>query len=192
MPNAIKALFLDRDGVINVNHGYVFQKQDCSFVEGIFELCQAAQSKGFSIIIVTNQSGIARNFYSKKTFLHFSRWMEHEFFKRGVIITHTYHCPHHPKVGRTYKRRCLCRKPRAGMIFKAQKDFKINLQKSIMIGDSKSDIACARTANIGKIVYFRDKNVHAEEHTNFSPNLGIDKSRKFYKAKTLSSIRSLL
>jgi histidinol phosphatase-like enzyme len=78
------------------------------------------------------------------------------------------------------------------MIFKAQRDFGINLQRSIMIGDSKSDIACARAAKVGRVVYFRDKAAHAQEHSTFSPNLTLDKSRRFYKAKTLSSISSLL
>src|SRR5690606_15307528 len=83
-----KALFLDRDGVININHGYVYQIEQFEFIEGIFELCKKARDKGYQIIIVTNQSGIARRYYSEKAFKQLTRWVEHQFWKRGIKVRH--------------------------------------------------------------------------------------------------------
>ncbi|KZY92943.1 D,D-heptose 1,7-bisphosphate phosphatase, partial [Oleiphilus sp. HI0073] len=126
-----KALLLDRDGVINVNHGYVHRPEDCSFVKGIFDLCAAAQRKGYTIIIVTNQSGIARGYYDNQQFHQFSQWIESQFRAQGIQIRHTYHCPHHPKLSSP----CTCRKPKPGMIHKAARDYKLNLSNSILVGD---------------------------------------------------------
>ena len=100
-----KALFLDRDGVININHGYVSKKEDFDFIDGIFELCRKARKKGYAIIIVTNQSGIARGYYSEDEFKRLTRWVEHQFWKQGIQILHTFHCPHHPD----YSFSCCCR-----------------------------------------------------------------------------------
>jgi len=144
-----KALFLDRDGVINVNHGYVFQQQDFDFIEGIFELCQKARDKGYQIIIVTNQSGIARGYYSEHEFKRLTRWVEHQFWKKGIKIRQTLHCPHHPM----YSLPCCCRKPKIGMLTKASRRFGIDRSQSIMIGDSLSDMQCARTAGVGTRIY---------------------------------------
>lgn len=183
-----KALLLDRDGVINVNHGYVYQAQDCDFVEGIFDLCAEAQAKGYTIIIVTNQSGIARKYYSTKQFLAFSHWIEAQFSARGIHITHTYHCPHHPKISG----RCTCRKPRPGMLFKAARNHHLSLSDSIMVGDSRSDILCAQTAKVGKAVLFKDDNVDDSHVSNIYPDLYLERSKRYYKARSLSSITRLL
>lgn len=186
--NARKALLLDRDGVINVNHGYVHKAEDCEFVEGIFDLCAEAQIKGYAIIIVTNQSGVARKYYSEHQFQTFSRWIEAQFSARGISVSHTYHCPHHPKISG----HCLCRKPRPGMLFKAAKDFGISLSNSIMVGDSRSDITCARAANVGKAVLFKDDNVDTAHMSRIYPDLYLERSKRYYKARNLSSITRLL
>lgn len=154
-----KALFLDRDGVINVNHGYVFEKENFDFIDGIFKLCKKATKKGFVIIIVTNQSGIARHYYSEKDFQRLSKWVEHQFWKKGINILHTFHCPHHPD----YSFSCCCRKPRIGMLTKASRRFRIDLSKSIMIGDSLSDMQCAQNAGIAKRIYLNPKLTRLKE-----------------------------
>jgi D-glycero-D-manno-heptose 1,7-bisphosphate phosphatase len=148
-----KALFLDRDGVININHGYVYQIDKFEFIDGIFELCKKARDKGYQIIIVTNQSGIARGYYSEKTFKQLTKWVEHQFWKKGIKITHTFHCPHHPK----YSHPCCCRKPRPGMLTKASRYFRIDRSKSIMIGDSLSDMQAARSVGIGRRLYLNHR-----------------------------------
>ncbi len=183
-----KALFLDRDGIINENHGYVYRREDCDFIEEIFELAKAAQAKGYLIIIVTNQSGIAREYYTQQAFFTFSRWLEHEFWRRGIRITHTYHCPHHPKVGGTFGRPCCCRKPRPGMIFRAMRQFGIKLNHSVMIGDSTSDILCAQRARVGQRVLFKQDTSKSSHHT---PALER-KARGHFVARNLRAITALL
>ena len=183
-----KALLLDRDGVINVNHGYVHRQEDCDFVDGIFDLCKEAQRKGYAIIIVTNQSGIARKYYDEATFQSFTHWIESMFSKQGIRVQHTYHCPHHPK----FSQPCTCRKPRPGMITKATRDFKLRLADSVMVGDSSSDVAVARTAGVGKAVLFKDPNVHSAHRSRIFPELYLEKSKRFYKTRSLSSVTRLL
>ncbi len=94
-----KALFLDRDGVINVETGYVHCREEFIFQEGIFELCSAAESLGYLIIVVTNQAGIARGYYTESEFFELTEWMIAEFERRGIAITKVYHCPYHPVHG---------------------------------------------------------------------------------------------
>ncbi|MFT6030265.1 MAG: D-glycero-D-manno-heptose 1,7-bisphosphate phosphatase [Oleiphilaceae bacterium] len=177
-----KALFLDRDGVINVNHGYVFQKDDFDFVDGIFDLALKASKAGFIIIIVTNQSGIARKYYSEKTFYELSAWLENQFWKRGIKIEQTLHCPHHPK----FSQRCTCRKPKPAMITKAVRRFHINLKQSIMVGDSLSDMRCAQIAKIKTRVYLNPRLNH------FKGKLIKPALKPYYESIDLKSIQQLI
>jgi len=182
-----KALFLDRDGVININHGYVHTPDQCDFVSGIFDLCRSAHRKGYLIVIVTNQSGIARNYYSRKAFYQFSRWIEHQFWLQSIKITHTYHCPHHPQETSAYGRTCTCRKPKPGMIMKARRQFGIALRQSILVGDSLSDMQCAQRAGVGKAVLFR-----YAPHTNYAPALAQPTKKPYYQAHSFKQIATLL
>ena len=186
--NTRKALFLDRDGVINVNHGYVSKPEDCDFVPGIFDLCAAAQAKNYTIIIVTNQSGIARDYYDRTQFIRFSKWIESQFSSVGVRIAHTFHCPHHPKISGP----CTCRKPKPGMVIKAARQFQVRLNDSIMVGDSWSDIQCAQQANVGKAVLFKDPQHDTNQAKPFLPDVHLERSGRYYKARSLSSISRLL
>jgi len=183
-----RALFLDRDGVINVNHGYVHKPEDCDFVDGIFDLCAAAQARNYKIVIVTNQSGIARNYYSNWQFHAFSFWIEAQFKAQGIRILHTFHCPHHPKLSGP----CTCRKPRPGMLFNAARTFRLSLKHSVMVGDSWSDVVCARAAGIGKAVLFKDPNHHTDHVSNIFPEVYQERSGRYFKARSLSSITRLL
>ena len=177
-----KTLFLDRDGVININHGYVYQQEKFNFIDGIFTLCQQAQRKNYQIIIVTNQSGIARGYYSNSTFMKLSKWIESQFSKKGIVITQTLHCPHHPKFSHT----CTCRKPKAGMIFKAQRRFKADLSQSIMVGDSLSDMHCAQRAKIKKSVFFSPNSLQ------YGPTLIPPGFKPYYQARCLKAIQQIL
>jgi len=140
-----KALFLDRDGVINVDHGYVSRIEDFEFVDGILDFIKTAQAKGYLPIIVTNQSGIGRGYYKAEEFEILTEWMLEEMRRAGIVIdrSQVFHCPHTPEAG------CDCRKPMPGMLLEAAGRFEIDLENSWMIGDKPSDIEAARRAGVG-------------------------------------------
>ncbi|AZL15672.1 D-glycero-alpha-D-manno-heptose-1,7-bisphosphate 7-phosphatase [Rickettsiales endosymbiont of Stachyamoeba lipophora] len=142
-----KALFLDRDGVINVDFGYVYQIDNFEWQEGIFDLCSKAIEKGYLIIIITNQSGIARGYYTEKDLSKLHNWMTQEFQANNIHITEIYYCPHHPEIDQEM---CNCRKPASGMFEKAIQDYNIDVSQSIMIGDKETDLIPAKKLNITK------------------------------------------
>ncbi|MDO6427260.1 D-glycero-beta-D-manno-heptose 1,7-bisphosphate 7-phosphatase [Thalassotalea sp. 1_MG-2023] len=144
-----KALFLDRDGIINVDHGYVYQQQDFEFTEGIFELCQHATKLGYLLIVITNQSGIARGKYTEADFLTLTEWMKTTFNQHNCLITDVFFCPHHPTKGKgEYLKTCQCRKPEPGLILQAATKYNIDLSQSVFIGDKVSDMQAAESAGI--------------------------------------------
>lgn len=144
-----KALFLDRDGVINEDFDYVHRIEDFKFKNGIFEFCQLANSKGYLIFIITNQAGIARGYYSERDFLILSKWMLSEFKKNQCTITKVFFCPYHPDYGiGKFRRNSFFRKPGPGMILKAAKRFSVDLSESILIGDQLTDIEAGMNAGI--------------------------------------------
>ena len=153
-----KALFLDRDGVINEDAGYVCLPEDFRFIGGIFELCRTAQGLGYLIIVITNQAGIARGYYSEDDFHSLNEWMLMEFRKQGVGITAVYHCPYHPDCGiGKYKAESFDRKPEPGMIFRARDEHGIDLSSSVLIGDKDSDVEAGRRAGVGRNLLLRGK-----------------------------------
>jgi len=144
-----KSFFLDRDGVINVEKDYLHQIEDFEFIEGIFELCQAAEQSGFCLIIVTNQSGIARGYYTEQQFNDLMSWVVDEFAKRGITITDVFHCPHHPIHGTGhYRTDCACRKPKPQMLIEAAKKHHLDLSESMLVGDKSSDIKAGQAAHL--------------------------------------------
>ena len=108
-----KALFLDRDGVINIEKNYVFRVEDFEFTPWIFELCKKYQNEGYLIFVITNQAGIARNIFTERDFFILTDWMIHQFKNQDITITKVFFCPHHPD----FTGNCDCRKPNAGLIF---------------------------------------------------------------------------
>ena len=143
-----KALFLDRDGTINEEKNYVYKIDDFIFREGIFDLVKRYYDSGYAIFVVTNQSGIARGFYTEADFEKVTQWMSLEFRKKGIEIKRVYHCPHHPEI----TGECLCRKPNPGMIMQALDEYGINPAQSVLIGDKYSDVIAGQKAGIGTIV----------------------------------------
>ena len=154
-----KALFLDRDGVINLDHGYVYQSDQFEFIPGIFNLGREALRKGYRIFVITNQAGIARGFYSEAEFLTLTDWMCAVFLANGVDISKVYFSPYHPTAGiGEYLKDDYSRKPNPGMIMSARDDFDINLENSILIGDKRSDIEAGILAGIGvNLLYDPDR-----------------------------------
>lgn len=129
-----KAVFLDRDGTINKDTGYVHKKADLEFLPGAVEGLLNFQKKGFLLIIITNQSGIGRGYYSEKDYESFMQYMYLRLKEEGVEITADYHCPHLPED------QCFCRKPATGLVEKAVNDYGIDVQQSIFVGDRQIDI----------------------------------------------------
>ena len=137
-----KAVFLDRDGVINIDKAYVSKIEDFEFCEGVFEALKHFQNLGYLLIVVTNQSGIGRGYYSEENFQILSDWMQKELLHVKIKIDAIYHCPHAPEVN------CACRKPKSGMFLKAIEDFDIDVANSWMIGDKETDMEAAIVAGI--------------------------------------------
>ncbi len=147
------ALFLDRDGVINREIEYLYKPEQVQFISGIFDLCRAAQALRHKIIVITNQAGIARQFYSEDDFHALMRWMTEEFAREQIILDAYYFCPHHPQHGvGQYRQECLDRKPGPGMLLRAAREHQIDLGKSLLLGDRCSDIQAGASAGVGKLV----------------------------------------
>ncbi|RZG08991.1 D-glycero-beta-D-manno-heptose 1,7-bisphosphate 7-phosphatase [Pseudoalteromonas sp. CO348] len=144
-----KAVFLDRDGVVNKDHAYVYKIADFEFIDGVFSACQAFSKAGYKIVVVTNQSGIGRGYYNEAQFHALSEWMCAQFKAHGVDIAGVYFCPHHPeKAQGPYKVECDCRKPEPGMLLQAIAEHDLDPAQSVMIGDKVSDIKAARAAGV--------------------------------------------
>ena len=138
----IKTIFLDRDGVINKEVNYLHNIDDFEFIDGVFEACRHFQKLGYEIIIITNQSGIARGYYTEYDYQLITKWMLDQFEERNVKILDVFHCPHGPDSS------CDCRKPKPGMLLQAINQYGIDMKRSWMIGDKDVDIKAANAANI--------------------------------------------
>ncbi|CCQ09496.1 D-glycero-D-manno-heptose 1,7-bisphosphate phosphatase [Pseudoalteromonas luteoviolacea B = ATCC 29581] len=151
-----KAIFLDRDGVINVDHAYVHTPEAFQFINGVFSACKAFQDNGYKLVVVTNQSGIGRGYYNESQFQHLTEWMVAQFDEHGVTIAGVFFCPHHPKnaLG-DYRKACDCRKPFPGMLLQAKAQLGLDLANSVMIGDKASDMEAAFAAGIPTRVLVR-------------------------------------
>lgn len=155
-----RALFLDRDGVINVNHGYVHKTEDFEFVDGIFDICRFAQERGYLLIVVTNQAGIGRGYYTEDTFHELTAWMCKQFESHGITLTKVYWCPDHPEHGiGIYKRESEFRKPAPGMILQACREFNIDPSESILVGDKPSDIKAGIDAGLKCSILLTEENL---------------------------------
>lgn len=149
----IKAIFLDRDGVINIDKNYVYQIEDFEFYPNVFEALRKLKEAGYKLFIVTNQSGIAVGYYTMEDFLKVTEYMLHEFEKEGIKIEKVYYCPHHEKgTVEGYSIKCNCRKPESGMIKQAIKEFDIDINQSFLIGDKENDITAAHKEKIKAIL----------------------------------------
>ncbi len=156
MNQRIPAVFLDRDGTINLDHGYIHEIDDFQFIDGVIDACRELKNMGFTLILVTNQSGIARGKFTEEKFMHLTEWMDWSLEDRGASFDAVYFCPHHPDATISqYRKICDCRKPKPGMLLQAQYEFNIDMAASYMVGDTKEDMQAAMAVNVGTRVLVR-------------------------------------
>jgi D-glycero-D-manno-heptose 1,7-bisphosphate phosphatase len=146
---ALKTIFLDRDGVINKEVEYLHEINKFIFIDGVFETCLYFQKLGFRLIIVTNQSGIGRGYYTERDYQILTKWMLKKFLSNKIDILDIFHCPHSPEFN------CNCRKPKPGMFIEAKEKHNISMQDSWMIGDKEEDIKAAKKAGIKNTILLR-------------------------------------
>ncbi|MBY0124255.1 D-glycero-beta-D-manno-heptose 1,7-bisphosphate 7-phosphatase [Bacillus sp. S/N-304-OC-R1] len=144
------AIFFDRDGVLNEDFGYVYRPIDFKWIPGAVETIKHLKAIGYTIIVITNQSGVARGYFSEDDVNHLHHWINNDLLqKQNVQIDSFYYCPHHPTVGiEPYLTKCECRKPRPGLILEAISDYNIDRKKSYFIGDKDTDMEAAAAAGI--------------------------------------------
>ena len=168
-----KAIFLDRDGVINIEKNYLYKIEDFEFVEGTFTNLKQLQESGFKLFIITNQSGVGRGYYTLEDFNKLTEWMLNEFNENNIKISQVELCPHDPSEN------CKCRKPKTGMIDNILKNYEIDLENSWLIGDKSSDIQCAINAKIRNTIQV--KSGHAFDEKNSEADFVCDSINDIYK-----------
>jgi len=180
---ATPAVFLDRDGVLNVDAGYVSRVEEFCFVEGVFASLRAMQAAGFRLIVVTNQSGIGRGYFTEEQFRRLTDWMMLRLMQQQVQLTAVYHCPHAPQAS------CECRKPAPGLILRAAEDHGIDLRRSWLIGDRDRDIAAAQRAGVANTILLCERNEQEQGNGN---DLGEPVVPTFRCATLLEASRRIL
>ena len=150
------AVFLDRDGVINVDHGYTHRIEDFEFVPGSAQALASLQRAGWRLVVVTNQSGIARGLYTNDDYERFTAHMRARLQIEGVRLDAVLHCPHLPDAAvAAYRQLCDCRKPAPGMLLRAARELNLDLPASTMVGDRLSDVQAGRAAGVGRCLLVR-------------------------------------
>lgn len=158
-----KAVFLDRDGTLNIDHGYVHTIDDFEFVEDSIEALRKLKQMGYLLVLVTNQSGIARGYFTEDQFLQLTEWMDWSLAEQDVDLDGIYYCPHHIDGKGEYRQDCDCRKPKGGMLKDAIKALKIDPTKSVMIGDKVEDLMAGKSVDVGMSILVRTGKPITEE-----------------------------
>lgn len=159
MANKVPAIFLDRDGTLNVDHGYVHEIDNFQFIDGTIEALQELKKMGFALVVVTNQSGIARGMFTEDQFMKLTEWMDWSLADRDVDLDGIYFCPHHPEGSvEAYRQQCDCRKPQPGMLLSAQEELDIDMASSYIVGDKVEDMLAGQAAGVGTKVLVRTGN----------------------------------
>jgi len=178
-----RALILDRDGVINIDRGYLHQPEQCQFVDGIFDLARAFAQRGYLLVVATNQAGIGRGLYTEEDFQAFMSWMKAKFYAQGLEIAAVYHCPDHPTAGiGSYRRENDWRKPGPGMMLQAAKDLNLDLAECWLVGDKMSDIEAAEAAGVGTRILYDGAASSLENAGHFWRSPSLDGAVRLLKA----------
>jgi D-glycero-D-manno-heptose 1,7-bisphosphate phosphatase len=147
-----RAVFVDRDGTINVEKDYLYRIEDFEFVGGAPEAIRLLNEAGWFVVVVSNQSGVARGYYTEEDVDNLHRYIAAELGKSGARVDAWLYCPHHPNGKGSYSLPCRCRKPKPGMLLEAARRFDIELASSVMIGDKLVDIEAGRAAGCRSIL----------------------------------------
>ncbi len=148
-----KAVFLDHDGTIIEDNGYISKTSQVQFVPGSIKAIKILKSLGYKIIVISNQSGVAQGFLSEKTLQNINNYLQEKLKKNKASTDGIYYCPHHPGLGKkSYKKDCNCRKPKTGLLKLAVKEHKLTLKGSVVIGDKLSDVELAKNAKLKSIL----------------------------------------
>lgn len=143
------AVFFDRDGVLNVDHGYTYRQEDFTWMPGAIEAIKYCNEQGYLVVVITNQSGIARGYYAEADVKTLHEYMVSELKTHGAYIDAFYYCPHYPESKlEQYRKTCTCRKPAPGMITQAMAEWPIDKAHSVVIGDKPSDVTAAQAAGL--------------------------------------------
>jgi D-glycero-D-manno-heptose 1,7-bisphosphate phosphatase len=168
-----KVIFLDRDGIVNKDTNYLCKISDFQFTLGIIDVCLYLLRLDYHLIIITNQSGIARGYYNTEDYIKLTKWMLEQFNKQDVRILDVFYCPHGPDSN------CNCRKPKPGMLIEANNKYNINFKESWMIGDRESDILAAKSAGI-------------EQTVLITSNQEDRQSKATYILESITEVRSII
>ena len=162
MTGVRRAVFLDRDGVLNEDRGYVSRPEDFEWMPGVMHALRALQRAGWALVVTTNQSGIARGLYGPAEYENLTAWMHSELARHGITLDAVYHCPHLPDAPlAAWCRQCDCRKPAPGMLRRAARDLRLDLSACVMVGDKPSDILAGRAAGVAACIRIADGIDHA-------------------------------
>lgn len=162
-----RAIFLDRDGTIINDFGYVFEKEKLEFLDSVIPGLKALQDFGYKLIIISNQSGVGRGYFSLEEMNAFNDYLLEKLKEQDITISGIYICPHHPEED------CSCRKPKAFLVEKAAKDLKINLKESFFVGDEEKDILCGKNSGC-RTVWLKNKKALNETKPDFTVNDFLD------------------
>jgi len=166
-----RAVFLDRDGTINIEKDYLFQVADFEFIPGVVEAVKLLNEAGFMVVVVTNQSGVARGYYTEEDVENLHRHIASELEKSGARADAWIYCPHHPSGRGSYALPCSCRKPLPGMLKEAARRYDIDLEASIMIGDKLADISAGLSAGCRSVLV--RTGYGAEEESQVSEGIAV-------------------
>jgi len=157
-----KVVFLDRDGVINREKNYLYKIEDFEFIDGVFSSLKYLQNLGYKLVIITNQSGIGRGYYTFEQYDILTKWIKEKFLENNIFISAIYCCPHAPN------EECICRKPQIGMIEQARSILDIDYKNSWLIGDKSSDIQTALNANIPNTIQVKSGHTFDQKESKAS------------------------
>ncbi|MGL4977238.1 MAG: D-glycero-beta-D-manno-heptose 1,7-bisphosphate 7-phosphatase [Cetobacterium sp.] len=178
-----KVIFLDRDGTINVEKSYLHKWEDFEFEKNVIEGLKELKKMGYEFIVVTNQSGIARGYYSEDDLKALNSEMVKELKKYDIDILECYYCPHHPDKGlEQYRKECDCRKPNPGMLLEGIKKYSVDIKNSFMIGDKKSDLEAGKKAGLKSILVL----------TGYGKNIEDDVKKEYLIGKDLLDISKII
>ncbi|UDG79529.1 D-glycero-beta-D-manno-heptose 1,7-bisphosphate 7-phosphatase [Candidatus Steffania adelgidicola] len=156
MIKSLSAIFLDRDGTINTNNGYLYKIENFHFIDGVIEALRELKKTGFALVLITNQSGLARGYFNHKQFIRLTQWMNWSLINHGINFDGIYFCPHHPHgIIEELRQTCNCRKPQPGLLLDAQRHLRIDMASSYMVGDTLNDMLAAKAAGVGTRVLVR-------------------------------------